>query len=228
MRFRRWAVYHTPKPGALADFGAAWLGWDIAKGEIPPPINIPNLSRPREELTSGPRRYGFHATLKPPFNPARDVEADDIGHAVEGLAKRVAPVRINSLTMSRMGRFLALTAPRDSEALGELAERCLVDLDHLRASPSGEELARRRAVGLSERQEELLARWGYPYVLEGFRFHMTLTGNLDPGETAAVETALSNALGPLHSLSCDVEDLVLAGEAEDGMFREFRRFPLSG
>lgn len=228
MRFRRWAVYHAPQPGALADFGAAWLGWDIARGEVPPPIDIPNLPRSRDELTVDPGRYGFHATLKPPFLPAPGVEADDIGLAVEELAARLAPVRIRTLSLSRMGRFLALTAPRDEEALSALAERCVVDLDHLRAAPSGTELARRRAAGLSARQDELLIRWGYPYVLDQFRFHMTLTGKLEPGETEAVENALTGALASLASASCDLENLVLVGEAEDGMFRENRRYALSG
>jgi Protein of unknown function (DUF1045) len=32
---------------------------------------------------------------------------------------------------------------------------------------------------LTPRQREYLDRWGYPYVMEEFRFHMTLTGQLD-------------------------------------------------
>lgn len=228
MRFRRWAVYHAPPPGALAEFGAAWLGWDISRGEAPPPIDIPNLPRPRDELTADPRRYGFHATLKPPFRPAPGVDADDIERAVEELAARTAPVGIRTLSLSRLGRFLALTAPRDAEALGAVAARCVVALDHLRAPPSVAELARRRAAYLSARQDELLARWGYPFVLDEFRFHMTLTGKLETGETGAVETALSDALGSLPFAPSALEHLVLVGEAEDGMFREIRRCALSG
>jgi hypothetical protein len=30
-----------------------------------------------------------------------------------------------------------------------------------------------------QRQRNYLDRWGYPYVMEEFRFHMTLTGRLD-------------------------------------------------
>ena len=32
---------------------------------------------------------------------------------------------------------------------------------------------------LTPRQRDYLDRWGYPYVMEEFRFHMTLTGRLD-------------------------------------------------
>ncbi len=40
------------------------------------------------------------------------------------------------------------------------------------------ELQRRRAANLTPRQEFLLMHWGYPYVLDEFRFHMTLTRRL--------------------------------------------------
>ena len=33
MKLNRFAVYYTPHRGALAEFGAAWLGWDIASGK---------------------------------------------------------------------------------------------------------------------------------------------------------------------------------------------------
>ena len=39
--------------------------------------------------------------------------------------------------------------------------------------------------GLTDRQEALLTQWGYPYVMEEFRFHITLTGALDPAHLDA-------------------------------------------
>ena len=46
--------------------------------------------------------------------------------------------------------------------------------------PGAAELERRRKAGLSAAQEKMLLRWGYPYVLDEFRFHLTLTGRLQP------------------------------------------------
>ena len=50
-------------------------------------------------------------------------------------------------------------------------------------------MARRLRSPLSPQQRELLVRYGYPYVHEEFRFHMTLTGRVPrPVEvTAALE-----------------------------------------
>ena len=36
----------------------------------------------------------------------------------------------------------------------------------------------RRMIGLSERQAGNVDRWGYPFVFEDFRLHLTLTGRL--------------------------------------------------
>jgi Protein of unknown function (DUF1045) len=86
---------------------------------------------------------------------------------------------IPALRVTRIGRFLALTSARQEPALTALAGTCVRALDHLRAPPSPDELAKRRAAGLSARQETLLAQWGYPYVMEEFRFHITLSGQAD-------------------------------------------------
>ena len=55
-----------------------------------------------------------------------------------------------------------------------------------RAPPDEAELARRRQAKLSPRQEANLARWGYPYVFEEWRFHVTLTRRLSPEEREVV------------------------------------------
>jgi hypothetical protein len=57
------------------------------------------------------------------------------------------------------------------------------------------------AAPLSERQRALLIEWGYPYVFDEFRFHMTLSSSLaDAQERATLVAwwqARTNALGPL-------------------------------
>ena len=69
--FSRYALYYAPPVGSdLADFGAAWLGWDAATAKPVPHPNVPDLPRPVSMITETPRKYGFHGTLNQPFRVA--------------------------------------------------------------------------------------------------------------------------------------------------------------
>ena len=94
------------------------------------------------QLTTEPRRYGAHATLKPPFHPAADHDDRTIGDGVAKLAATLVPVVMPPLRATRIGRFLALTPERQEPALAALAAACVRALDHLRAPTSPEELAK--------------------------------------------------------------------------------------
>ncbi|MEO1612869.1 MAG: DUF1045 domain-containing protein, partial [Pseudomonadota bacterium] len=90
------------------------------------------------------------------------------------------------------------------------------------------ELAKRRAAGLTPAQEDMLARWGYPYVGPEFRFHLTLSGALPSDIAARVEAALAPLVAPLVDRPMAVREVCLFGEdASDGRFRVIRRFPLA-
>ena len=52
------------------------------------------------------------------------------------------------------------------------------------------EIARRNPDRLDDRGRELLYAWGYPYVLDRFVFHLTLTDPVPAPRQAAVETVL--------------------------------------
>ncbi len=108
-----------------------------------------------------------------------------------------------------------------------LAARVVSALDHHRAPPDAAELARRRAAGLSVAQEQNLARWGYPYVMDTFRFHFTLTDRLPEGESDAVRAALASHLGPLLSSPVPLADLCLFAEDRGGMFHLLNRYALA-
>ncbi|MEX2455572.1 MAG: DUF1045 domain-containing protein, partial [Rhodospirillaceae bacterium] len=89
------------------------------------------------------------------------------------------------------------------------------------------ELARRRAAGLTPAQNALLQRWGYPYVLEEFRFHITLTGRLDADARPRFEKALESALAPALGRPLTVDSLCLFVQpAPDARFHLHRRFVL--
>ena len=224
----RHAVYWVPPPGPLASALSGWLGWDPERGEPRRAADPPGLPRPGEAITDRPRRYGPHATLGPPLRLAPGRTAADMEAAVGALARGLAPAAAEGLRVARLGGFVALVPEGDEAPLRDLAARIVRALDPLRARPGPEELARRRSAGLDARGEALLARWGYPHVMEAFRFHVTLSGQLPPEEAAAVEAALRPALVPLLPRPFVLGEVAWMGEGADGLFRVLRRFSLDG
>ncbi len=223
----RHAVFAAPRPGPLADFAAAWLGWDAEAGRAVPHPEVAALPRPVAELTATPRRYGFHGTLKPPFRLASGMDERRLAAAIAGLAARLAPVTLDALVPGRIGGFVALVPRGPVAAVASLAAATVEALDAFRAPPDAAETRRREAAGLSPRQTALLRRWGYPYVMEEFGFHMTLTGSF-PDDADAVVAALAPAIGPVVPRPFRIADLVHFGEGRDGRFRVLGRHPLGG
>lgn len=233
--YHRYAVYAAPGPDtALGRFGISWLGRDPASGEPVPRPTLPGLPPERiAALGVSPARYGFHGTLKPPFTLVRSQDGDALRAAVEALAATLTPVRFDGFAVRALARFVALLPDPQPPALAALAARCVADLDRFRAPPHAEELEKRRATELSDRQEAMLQRWGYPYVMEEFRFHLTLTDALDPQDRDAVTAALvdglsadgadAEVLGPWT-----LDHLALFAEPHPGApFRLIARLPLS-
>jgi len=226
--FKRYGLYFTPEPGALADFGASWLGWDIFAGQVAQHPEIEGLPVPIAEITQTPRKYGFHGTLKPPFALATGTTFDDLLQSATTICADIAPFPLHGMTLSRLGNFLALTPLGDVSHLRNLASRLVQDLDRFRAPLTEESLAKRRANGLTQRQDELLLKWGYPYVLEEFRFHLTLSGKLSEAQVKQTLNALKPHLEPMCSKRINVKSVTLVGEAQDGAFHAIKRLPLGG
>lgn len=226
--YKRYAIYLAPEPGPLADFGAAWLGWDAATGTGVPHPDVAGLTLPIDRITATPRKYGFHGTIKPPFRLAEGQDIAALHAAATELARNTAPITLDGLVLSRLGRFLALTPAGDAAPLAALAATFVQELDGFRAPLSDAEIAKRNPARLSPAQRALLDRWGYPYVLGEFRFHLTLTGPLDHADAAATEIALAPLLQPLIAGPFAVNSLCLFGEAADGRFHNLHRYTLSG
>lgn len=227
MDFTRYAIYFTPPEGVFASFGAAWLGWDVARGRAVAHPDIPGLPAPVAEITETPRKYGLHATIKPPFALA---EGQGEAALVEGFARFCegqASVTLEGLEIAALGRFLALTPVGDQAALNDLAARAVAAFEPFRAPLSAAQLERRRAGGLTPEQDALLLRWGYPYVMEAFRFHITLTGKRPKAELAGVKAALEARLGSLVPRPFRIEALSLMGEDAQGRFHLMHRHSLT-
>jgi putative phosphonate metabolism protein len=199
----RFALYYAPScESAWWQAGSAWLGRDAQSGERCAQPQPPGLTRPLAALTDAPRRYGWHGTLVAPFRLDVDLTQHDVLAAARdwALAQQAFTLPVEAATL---GDFVALR-PADAHGdarIRELASSALQSLDGLRARASEADLARRLAAPLSERQRALLLQWGYPYVFDEFRFHMTLSNSLaDAGERATLLAwwrERSPALGPL-------------------------------
>lgn len=175
----RYAIYYAPPAAtALWDKASAWLGRDAYTGAAQDRPAFPALADlDLDVLTADPRGYGFHATLKAPFELAAGRDEAALLAGVRGFAAGLAPFE-TAIAPGALGRFLAFRLQTVSPEMAALHGACVRELDAFRAPLSDFDLARRRKAPLTPEQDQRLVTWGYPYVFEDFRFHMTLTGQI--------------------------------------------------
>jgi hypothetical protein len=195
----RFAIYFVPAAEtALYRFGAAVLGYDCYTGcEVPRRCGLGLTEAAWEGLTAEPRTYGFHATLKAPFRLRSGLDQADLIEDVRTLAACVPSVPMIEPAVAVIDGFVAIVANTASPALDQLAADCVVALDRFWLPLLPQERSKRLAASLSERQIANLDRYGYPYVLEEFRFHMTLTGRIAPERRGAIHGPLQDAFAGL-------------------------------
>jgi putative phosphonate metabolism protein len=227
-QFKRYAIYYAPRRGAFAEAAASWLGWDAAGAVAVVQPDLPGLLRPLPDLTAAPRKYGFHGTIRAPFRLGQGVTEAMVQDAVSGLARRLAAVRFAGLQLARLGGFLALVPEGDEAPLLALGAAVVEGLDPLRAALNPQEYARRKPDRLTARQRALLDRWGYPYVMEEFRFHLTLSDDLPAREAEAVAAVAEDWFAPVLPRPFVIEDLCLFGEDGEGRFHLIGRHGLTG
>ncbi len=211
----RAALYYAPRAhDPLHRAGAAWLGRDPESGATVPHPAFPGIDPALlHQATASPRHYGLHATLTPPRRLATGWE--EFSAAAATLAERTPAFPLPALHLVEMSGCLALAAPA-CPPLDALAESCVRAADvHLRR-PDAAELARRRAGGLDDEQERLLQRWGYPHVLSRWRFHITLTGRLDPAAMPALRDAASRHFADALATPRAVTEICIVTEAAAG------------
>lgn len=222
--FERYAIFYTPAAGPFAERTAAWLGWDSAKGADVAHPDTAGVDLAK--LTARPRKYGFHATLKAPFHLTQTASLETLRQALDEFAQNHAAVRLGPLEISTTNGFLALRPTSAQPGLQELAAAVVSKLDRFRAPLKEEDIARRRRSRLTPRQDQHLCNWGYPYVMEDFQFHMTLTGPLR-GNTHPPVLAQAHALiTPVLPATLLIDAVTLMGQDAQGMFHQIRRSPL--
>lgn len=178
----RYAIYFVPGHDTeLYRFGASVLGYDCYTGHDRALIGGVD-SLPWADFAREPRIYGFHATLKAPFYLADSASEAGLTDAVREFAANRAAVAAGKLAVRELGTFVALVPDVCNPLVDRLAQACVQEFDRFRAPMREPERKRRLASDLTAGQIENLEHWGYPYVAEDFRFHMTLTGSLVPPE----------------------------------------------
>ncbi len=226
----RYAVYFSPEvQSPWWAFGARWIGRDEQKDialRRAAPCSLPDAAL--EHITAEPRRYGFHATLKAPFRLAERLGETDLLSSTHALARRLEPLPLGPVHLKELDDFLALVPDTAPPGLERLAQSCVAELDSLRAPMSEAEIQRRNPDKLDARGRELLALYGYPHVLERFRFHMTLTGPVTALEARLVTLALAPDVSRLNAESPLVLDrlCIFREEAPGRPFLRIADMPL--
>jgi len=225
----RYAIYFTPPVGgALARFGAGVLGYECATGADVTHLSIPGIAPDAlAALTAEPRRYGFHATLAAPFRLGQGDEAA-LRDAAAAFAKTQSPVPLGLVQVTRIGSFIALCPAAKQPGIAALEAACVHAFHRFRAPLSASERERRLRARLTPHQIALMDQWGYPYVLDQYRLHMTLTGPVAAEQSEAVLQSLKQVYAPLGRgpVTIDAISLVRQDDA-NSRFRVVERFALS-
>ena len=228
----RYAVYFAPAIDEIWwQKGSAWLGRCAATQQLFELPAIGNILPDRmSQYIAHPRRYGFHATLRAPFVLREGFSEQTLIEQVALIGARFKPFLLPRFRVTRIGDFLALTLDTPSTQVQQIEEQCVTALQSFAAPLSPNELERRRAANLSEQEDGLLLRWGYPYVLDRFRFHLSLTGSLQSASVEEVVLLAQAAQNHFHHLPlCTFSSLAIFAEPTQGAdFVLVAHCPLTG
>jgi hypothetical protein len=201
----RFALYYAPAAASpWWSAGCRWLSRDPESGAaLTPPVvhALAERSTDVPTLARAPRRYGWHGTLVAPARGAEGIAFDAIVDHARRWARQQRPFDL-AVDVAALERFVAIRPATDegAAAMRALAGSALHAFAHLRARPSETEQRRRLETNLTARQRELLDQWGYPYVLDEFRFHMTLSDSIEAPERQAMIDWWRQRLPELGSL----------------------------
>tara|TARA_R110002020_G_scaffold34066_29_gene103836 strand:- start:1231 stop:1938 length:708 start_codon:yes stop_codon:yes gene_type:complete len=226
----RYALYFAPDPASpFGELGASWIGRSAVTGKAVEHPDLAGLGASELAAITGPaRRYGFHATLKAPFRLSEKVTGDDLIEAIGKFASDHAMFEIPALVVGRLEGFLALVPAGPATDLSAFANSVVEAFEPLRATLSESEVERRNPASLSSAQLRNLMRWGYPYVFDSFRFHMTLTTRLAEPDISRAARAAEAHFAPVLSGPVAVRTLTLFVEPEPGApFEIHTRMPLA-
>lgn len=214
----RYAIYFTPRQDEpLARIAANWLGRDPFGGATRPVEAVGDLSAAEVAFhTASARRYGFHATLKAPFRLAPNETEASLRAALDHFAEATPPVVVPRLAVGQIDGFFALVPETPFAPLNSFAGEVVRAFDRFRAPLTEAEIERRSPDSLKPDEFRNLCQWGYPYVFDTFRFHMTLSGRVGPQESQRLRAAIDGLFADVLQHPVSVDALTLFVETEPG------------
>ncbi len=220
----RYAIYYAPaRDSLLHRLGSSWLGRDAYTGEELEQPDIIGI----KAMTSEPARYGLHATLKAPFRLKHGLHAAALQEAVRTLSLAQSSVKVSNLILTAENDFLALVPHQTQAPLYHLAENCVRELDQCRAPLTSNEIARRQNGCLTPQQNQHLLAFGYPYVLDEFKFHITLTNQLPTEKIDWLMSRANQHFAPVIGQSLTIDCLSIFEEIESALPMTItKQFPL--
>lgn len=226
----RYAIYYAAAAGSALDrFGAGLLGYDALVGEeLAFPDGIEQFLPDWREMTRDPRKYGFHATLKAPMALADGKTEAELLAACDSFARSPRAIPVIKPVVNEIGDFIAAVPSQRCAELEQLAADTVSAFDGFRAPLTPADRARRRPEQLTPRQRDYLDRWGYPYVMEEFRFHMTLTGRLPDERRGTVLAELRRRFAAIELAELAIDTIaVFRQQNAKSPFRIVQRYELT-
>ncbi len=223
----RFALYYAPQNGSsLAEAAASWFGRDGDRLDLEQLVPEELSQQQFRKATSVPFHYGFHGTLKPPFHLAEIFSGQQLLEALEQFCKAKTIFSIKRLELAWIGNFLCLKPVEPSARLNRLARQTVIEFDQFRAPMSDAELEKRRNKELSPEQDNYLLQWGYPYIMNEFRFHLTLSSDVTQQQERELleKEARRHFSDPLLQ-EVPVEGISLFVEEEGNPMKQLQFFP---
>ena len=103
-----------------------------------------------------------------------------------------------------------------SPELDRFAGDIVREFEPFRAPLSEADIRRRNPDKLSQEEFRNLCQWGYPYVFQSFRFHMTLTGRVADPDLPRVRAAIDEVFAPAVAKPISLDGLALFVEPGPG------------
>ncbi len=207
----RYAIYFSPAGSdPLTETASRWLGRNAFSDE-----GFDDYES-FADVTEEPRRYGFHATLKAPFELAEGRHESELVEAFSAFAASHGAFDVPEIVIGELGPFFALVPATLHQPLQDFTADVVRDFEPFRAPLSERDIARRKPETLSESQRANLHRFGYPYVMDDFRFHMTLTGPVSEGRRQEMADILNKTFSGFIHRPLTISGLGLFVEKERG------------
>ncbi len=235
-KYSRYAIYYAPpKESNLEEFGRYWFGWDPLNAKL---INnkqrinylngfgIKNLKNIDKNVLIA-KKYGFHGTLIPPFKLNKNYSTNLLFKKTEDIAKKFKKFKFYKFKLKKINNFYAFVQNKKNNNINKLSNRLVRELFKFRSPLTKKEIDRRNPSKLSKFQLNILYKWGYPYLMSEFKFHMTLasevTGNKLYSELKKIENNKEIILNEINNF----DKIYIFGENQKGMFENLENFSLS-